>query len=50
MFIFNVRTGTSALLMHCLMMCDAAVEETEELKKINAQLAFMVRLGACGDA
>ena len=50
MFIFNVRTGTSALLMHCLMMCDAAVEETEELKKINAQLGFMVGPRASGEA
>ncbi len=50
MFIFNVRTGTSALLMHCLMMCDAAVEETEELKKINAQLGFMVGPRAGGEA
>lgn len=50
MFIFNVRTGTSALPMHCLMMCDAAVEETEELKKINAQLGFMVGPRAGGEA
>lgn len=49
MFLFNVRTGTSALLMHVLMMCDNAVEETEEIKKINEQLTFMVRVVGCGD-
>ena len=49
MFLFNVRTGTSVLLMHVLMMCDNAVEETEEIKKINEQLVFMVRVVECGD-
>ena len=42
MLLFNVRSGSSAVLMHCLLLCDEAAAASEKTKQMAKALKFMV--------
>ena len=42
MLLFNVRSGSSAVLMHCLLQCDEAAASSEKTKQMAKALQFMV--------
>ena len=46
MLLFNVRSGSSAVLMHCLLQCDEAAASSEKTKQMALQfmVGFLVRL------
>ena len=44
MLLFNVRSGSSAVLMHCLLLCDEAAASSEKTKQMAKALTFMVGL------
>ena len=42
MLLFNVRSGSSAVLMHCLLQCDEAAASSEKTQQMATALQFMV--------
>ena len=44
MLLFNGRSGSSAVLMHCLLLCDEAGASSEKTKQMAKALKFMVGL------
>lgn len=41
MFLFNVRTANSSVLLHMLAMCDTSAPQSEGSQAITKQLTFM---------